>query len=132
MPNRVIHFEIHAADPQRAMDFYTAVFGWEFPVWVEDPPYWGIITAPEGSPETGINGGLMPRQGGAPVEGAAVNAFVCTVQVESYDPIHDKILRAGGLVALPKFALPGMAWHGYYKDTEGNLFGIHEPDPNAR
>ena len=30
--------------------------------------------------------------------------------------------------ALPKFALPGMAWQGYYLDTEGNTIGIHQPD----
>jgi hypothetical protein len=35
------------------------------------------------------------------------------------------------MVALPKSALPGMAWQGYYLDTEGNTFGIHQPDPNA-
>jgi len=25
-----------------------------------------------------------------------------------------------------------MAWQGYYIDTEGNTFGIHQPDPEAR
>ena len=43
-----------------------------------------------------------------------------------------KILAAGGVVAMPKFALTGMAWQGYYLDTEGNTFGIHQPDPNAK
>jgi hypothetical protein len=33
---------------------------------------------------------------------------------------------------LPKHAIAGMAWQGYYKDTEGNLFGIHQPDPSAK
>lgn len=132
MSNRVVHFEIHAADPSRAIDFYRSVFGWQFPVWMENPPYWGVITAPEGSAEPGINGGLMPRQGAAPEARAAVNAFVCTVQVEAYDLVHDRIMAAGGTVALPKFALPGMAWQGYYKDTEGNIFGVHQPDPDAK
>lgn len=35
-------------------------------------------------------------------------------------------------VALPKMALTGMAWQGYYLDTEGNVFGIHQPDPEAK
>jgi hypothetical protein len=26
---RVIHFEIHAHDPERAVTFYTQVFGWK-------------------------------------------------------------------------------------------------------
>jgi predicted enzyme related to lactoylglutathione lyase len=34
-------------------------------------------------------------------------------------------------VALPKYALPGMAWQGYFIDTEGNTFGVHQPDPDA-
>jgi predicted enzyme related to lactoylglutathione lyase len=131
MSNRVVHFEIHAADPERARKFYGAVFGWDFPLWIEQPPYWGVMTAPQESSEPGINGGLMPRHGGPPADGAAVNAYVCTVQVDSYDEIHDKIIKAGGTVALPKFALPGMAWQGYYKDTEGNIFGVHQADENA-
>ena len=24
-----------------------------------------------------------------------------------------------------------VAWQGYYLDTEGNTFGIHQPDPDA-
>lgn len=132
MPNRVVHFEIHAADPQRAMSFYNKVFGWEFPKWMDNPPYWGVMTAAQGSTEAGINGGLMFRMGGAPTEGAAVNAFVCTVQVDSYNSIHDKIIAAGGVVALPRFAIPGLAWQGFFKDTEGNIFGINQPDANAK
>lgn len=132
MSNRVVHFEIHAGDAERAKKFYQAVFGWEFPQWMEEPPYWGVMTAPEGSQELGINGGLMARQGGAPSDGAPVNAYVCTVQVDSYDEIHDKILKAGGTVAVPKHAIPGMAWQGYYKDTEGNIFGVHQPDESAK
>lgn len=54
--NRIVHFEIHDADPERAMKFYQDVFGWEFPKWMEDPAYWGVMTAAEGSKELGING----------------------------------------------------------------------------
>lgn len=132
MPNRIVHFEIHAADPERAMKFYREVFGWEFPRWLENPPYWGVMTAAEGSTEPGINGGLLQRRGGAPAEGAPVNAYVCTVQVDSYDQTHEKILEADGTVALPKHAITGMAWQGYYKDPEGNIFGVHQPDENAK
>ena len=90
------------------------------------------MTAPKDSKEPGLNGGLLPRMGGTPVEGASVNAYVCSIQVDSYDEVHDKILKAGGVVALPKYALPGMAWQGYYKDTEGNIFGVHQSDVTAK
>ena len=132
MPNRIVHFEIHAADPERAILFYKEVFGWDFPKWMDEPAYWGVMTAEEESKEPGINGGLMQRRGEGPTEGAAVNAFVCTVQVDSFDAIHEKIVKAGGTVAVPKHAIPNMAWQGYYKDTEGNIFGVHQPDENAK
>jgi len=135
--NRVVHFEIQADNPVRAMKFYKSVFGWEFPVWMKEPLYYGVMTGSASSPqaaekEPGINGGLLARQGGKHVENAAVNAYVCTVQVDSYDKTHDKILAAGGTVALPKHAITGIAWQGYYKDTEGNIFGIHQPDKKAK
>lgn len=132
MSNRVVHFEIHAGDVERAMRFYRDVFDWEFPKWLEQPPYWGVMTAAEDSTEMGINGGLMNRMGEAPKDGAAVNAYVCTVQVDSFDETHDRIMRAGGTVAMPKHAIPGMAWQGYDKDLEGNIFGVHQADPNAQ
>ena len=32
--NRIIHFEIHAGNPERAVKFYKDVFGWEIREWV--------------------------------------------------------------------------------------------------
>ena len=52
-------------------------------------------------------------------------------RVEDYDATEAAILANGGTLALPKYALPGMAWQGYYVDTEGNTIGIHQPDENA-
>lgn len=132
MANRIVHFEIQAEDPQRAITFYKEVFGWEFPVWMEEPKYWGVMTAAQDSKEPGINGGLLVRKGPAPTEGQSVNAYVCTVQVDDIDATIAKIEGAGGTLALPKHAIMGMAWQAYYKDTEGNIFGIHQPDPNAK
>jgi predicted enzyme related to lactoylglutathione lyase len=31
--NRVIHFDIYADDPERAVKFYGKVFGWEASKW---------------------------------------------------------------------------------------------------
>lgn len=27
---RVVHFEVHASDPERTMNFYRELFGWKF------------------------------------------------------------------------------------------------------
>jgi predicted enzyme related to lactoylglutathione lyase len=133
MNNRVVHFEIQADEPERAMKFYTAAFGWGWQDWskVTGTPYWGILTAPmeaDGTPskEPGINGGLLKRPCPAPKPEQGTNAFVCTIQVENYDETAEKILAAGGVVAMPKMNLGGMAWQGYFLDTEGNTFGIHQ------
>lgn len=130
--NRPIHFEIHADDVQRAVDFYRTCFGWEFQDWSEyaGVAYFGATTGAEGTP--GINGAIMPRMGGQAGPGAPVNGAVLTLGAEDFDALAATILDAGGQVALPKHALPGMAWQGYFLDTEGNVFGIHQPDENAK
>lgn len=124
---RPIHFEIHADDPERAMAFYSDLFGWRFEFYMND--YWSAVTGEEGTP--GINGGLVRRRGPRPTEGQPVSAFVCTLDVPSVDETLARVTAAGGKVAEPKMPIPGMAWLAYCLDTEGNLFGIFEADPNA-
>lgn len=131
MPNRVAHFEIHADNPERAIAFYTKVFGWDIQKWEGGQmEYWMIMTGPR-EEAGGINGGLVRRQGPAPTEKQAVNGFVCTMVVDSYDATAEKIIANGGINVVPKMALIGMAWQGYFKDTEGNIIGLHQPDKNA-
>lgn len=129
---RIVHFEIHVNDMERAKTFYGEVFGWSFQDWSDyaGMPYFGAVTGKEN--EHGIDGALMQRQS-APLEThQALNAFACTIGVENYDLTEAKIIENGGTLAMPKFALPGMAWQGYYIDPEGNTFGIHQPDVNAK
>ena len=120
---RVVHFEIHAGDPERAIDFYESALGWEFTKWDGPGEYWLIKTGSQNEP--GINGGLMRRQG--PLSGDEVNACVCTVQVESIEDTASKVEESGGTVSIPKFSVPGVGWVAYFKDTEGNTFGALEP-----
>ncbi|WP_394219558.1 VOC family protein [Halobacillus trueperi] len=129
---RVVHFEVHVDDMERAKKFYGEVFDWKFEDWSEyaGMPYFGVVTG--GDDELGINGALMQRQSAPPELNQAVNAYACTMGVEDYDAVEAKILEGGGKVALPKYALPGMAWQGYYLDPEGNIFGLHQPDENAK
>lgn len=129
---RLVHFEVHVDDMERAKKFYGEVFGWTFEDWSEyaGMPYFGAVTGDEN--EMGINGALMKRQGPPPAKGQALNGYACTMGVGDYDSTEEKILKNGGEIALLKYALPGMAWQGYYIDPEGNIFGIHQPDPNAK
>jgi predicted enzyme related to lactoylglutathione lyase len=134
--NRVVHFEIHASDPERAIKFYTQVFGWEIKEWVvpgvelpQENRYWMAHTGNEKEP--GIHGGLVIRRGPEPVEGQPVNSFVCTIEINSVDRYLEKAVEAGGTIAVPKMPIPGVGWLAYCKDTEGNLFGIMHSDEKA-
>lgn len=135
--NRVIHFEIQAENPERAVKFYTDVFGWKMEEWVipdiqmeDENRYWLVTTGPD--TELGINGGLMFRRGPAPTEGQPVNAYVCTMGVANLDEYVNKVLKAGGNIAFPKMAVKGIGWLSYCKDTEGNIFGMMQSDENAQ
>ena len=124
---RIVHFEIHAENPDRAIQFYRTVLGWEFSKWDGPMPYWVVKTGPDNEP--GINGGLMPRRG--VIDGEAVIAYVCTAQVPSVDDHTRKVEAAGGSVVVPKMPIPGVGWLAYCKDTEGNIFGLMHADPKA-
>ena len=124
---RVIHFEIHAENPERAIAFYTNTLGWTFTKWQGPTPYWLVTTGPDGEP--GINGGLILRQ--CAIDGQAVIAYVCTVGVTNVDEFVAKAVANGGTLAMPKFAIPTIGWLAYCKDTEGNIFGMIQNDPAA-
>ena len=125
---RVIHFEIHTDEPARAVKFYEALFGWQFTSWGGPMEYWLITTGPDSQP--GINGGLIKRP--CPVTGDGVIAYVCTVDVAELDPMVEKALALGGVLALPKMPIPGVGWLAYVKDTEGNVLGMMQSDPTVK
>jgi predicted enzyme related to lactoylglutathione lyase len=124
---RVVHFEIHADDPQRAVNFYQSVFGWQIQKWDGPEDYWLVTTGQP--PEPGIDGAILKRMG--PINGDAVIAYVCTVDVPSVDDAIAKITSHGGTIALPKMPVPGVGWLVYAKDTEGNIFGALQSDRSA-
>lgn len=130
--NRIIHFEIQADDLERAATFYRAVFDWKIQKWAGmEIEYWMVMTAELDSKEPGINGGMVKRPEQAATPGCGANAYVCSIIVDNFETTTEKILAAGGKIAMPKFAIRGMAWQGYFLDTEGNTFGVHQPDPAA-
>lgn len=133
MKNRVVHFEIQVDNPDRAIRFYKNIFDWQIEEWKGgDQKYWMIMTAEKDSKEMGINGGMLLRPTKIPNAECGINSYVCTILVEDFDEIAKKIISEGGMLAMPKFAIKGMAWQGYYIDTEGNTFGIHQPDKDAK
>jgi predicted enzyme related to lactoylglutathione lyase len=121
--SRPIHFEIPAENPQRAIAFYSNVFGWKFSKWDGPMDYWVISTGQASEP--GIDGGLLPRRD-------PNQPCVNTIGVANVDDAVASVLSHGGAIALPKMAVPGVGWLAYGKDTEGHIFGMMQADPSAR
>lgn len=124
---RTVHFEIQASQPQRLIDFYSALFGWNFKQWGEHA-YWLIDT---GAGRPGIDGGLLPRRGPAPAAAQAVNAFVCTIDVAQIDHAMEQACALGASVAMPRMTVEGVGLLGYLKDPDGNLFGVMQFSPDV-
>jgi uncharacterized protein len=122
---RVVHFEIHAADPDRAVKFYEGVFGWEIKKWGGPIDYWLVTSGPDEEP--GINGAILRRMGSEPSSDQAVNSFVSTIQVDSIEETERTVPDAGGEQVLPRQEIEGVGKVSYFKDTEGNVFGALEP-----
>ena len=116
---RVIHFELPADEPERAVRFYEMVFGWKISKWDGPMDYWLVMTGEEGAP--GIDGAISPRDAGATV--------TYVIDVPSADEYVGKVLSAGGTVVLPKHEVPGVGYLAYCTDTEGNIFGIMQDLP---
>lgn len=122
---RVVHFEIHAADCDRAERFYRRVFGWDVRRYEGAPvDYRLITTGAEG--EAGINGAIVGRQGTADGQDAIV-AFVCTIEVDDIDATEAAVRDAGGEQVVDRQTMENVGSFSYFKDPEGNVFGAMQP-----
>jgi predicted enzyme related to lactoylglutathione lyase len=120
---RVVHFEIPAEDPGRAVKFYSEVFNWKIEKWAGPVDYWLIITGDEDEP--GINGAIMKRQNPQ----ATISN---TIEIPSVDDFLNKIVASGGKIIAPKIPVPGVGYAAYFEDTEGNVFGLMQDDKTAK
>jgi uncharacterized protein len=121
--NRITHFEIPAEDTKRASEFYREVFGWKFTSWGGPEEYLLVETGPNSEP--GINGGLMKKK-------HPQQPVVCTIEVEDINTYIKRIEHSGGVIVVDKQAVPGVGWLAYFKDTEGNIFGVWQANAEAK
>ncbi len=119
---KVVHFELPADDPKRAISFYEKVFGWTVTKW-EGIDYWLVTAGSDDEP--GINAAITPRT-------TPERATICSMSTTSVDESARKVVDAGGSVIMPKGPVPGVGYLIMCKDTEGTVFGIIEFDPSAK
>lgn len=128
----VIHFEIMASNPTELAAFYEGVFGWEASTWEGPVEYHLLDTKSDGA---GIDGAIMAREGPRPDPGdeQPMGGFICTVDVlEVVDGGHRGLevamaaIEEHGGRAGEAGDVPGVGWHAYAWDPDGNQFGLME------
>lgn len=116
--SRVVHFEINADEPERAVKFYSTVFGWKIEKWgVEE--YWLASTGEKSDP--GIDGAIQKRT----TPGATT---MNTIGVDSLTETLAKITARGGKIIQADTPIPGVGMWALCQDTEGNPFGVLQPE----
>jgi hypothetical protein len=124
--NKVTHFEFPWDDKERAVSFYTKVFGWKPFEW-EQMGYtsWqtGDIDEKMQPKEPGfINGGSSKRDPAMPYP-------MFYVDVDDIELALSKITENGGSVVRGKTPLGengAMGFLAWFKDSEGNILGLSQ------
>lgn len=114
---RVVHFDLSADDPDRAIQFYQNVFGWKIEKWKGPLDYWLVYTGD--SEEFGIDGSIVKR-----TNPSYTTANI--IHVPSVDECAARVKQNGGEIVEFKKVIPGVGYLVMCKDTEGNVFGIIE------
>jgi predicted enzyme related to lactoylglutathione lyase len=125
MPTAVRHLALNADDVQRAKTFYESVFGWRLEPW-GPPDYYQQQPTREGEPIIALHG----RRELAP--GARMLGLEATLAVEDIAAARAAIEAAGGRIVAPQYYIEGVGKLFYFADTEGNILGAmqYDPDPH--
>jgi predicted enzyme related to lactoylglutathione lyase len=115
--SRVVHFEFTTPEPEKDVEFFSAVFGWSINRWGEER-YWLVDTG-EG---VGINGAIMPMN--SPNQPRTID----TIEIDDLDATMEKALAAGATVAMDVQVMPGVGRVAYFMSPTGILFGAIEPE----
>ncbi|HXW12287.1 MAG TPA: VOC family protein [Nitrososphaeraceae archaeon] len=120
---RISYLDFSADDPDRAVNFYSKVFGWQINKWEGPKEYWEIKTGEPNEP--GIDGGLSKRER----IGDWTTPFI---NVPAIDQYIDKIESNGGKIIQPKTSIPSIGYTLLVKDTESNTIGLFEENKEAK
>lgn len=114
----IVPFEIFFDDGERARKFYTELFGWELEK-IPGTEYWNIST------EEGASGGLTKRFN-------PNQRIIDYFGVLSVREACSRVEALGGRVLVPRVAVPKSGYYTLCMDSEVNVFGLWEDDPEAK
>ena len=117
MPGRIVHFELLAADADRASGFWNGLFGWNVGGSVMEDFDYRMFDLGEGQ-----GGAIYPAE-----TPGTMNVYFDTDDIEASIA---KVRELGGS-ADDKQPVPGHGWFTACKDTEGIAFHLFQADSNA-
>ena len=132
MPNRIVHFEVEAADRERAKNFYAQAFGWQMQQMGEDMGNYVVVTTTEstdaGPTKPGaINGGFYAKKPDWPMQYPSV-----VIAVDDVKRAMAKVTASGGKVLGEPMEIPGVGQYVSFVDSEGNRVSMLQPIPRGR
>ncbi len=120
MTKPISWFEIPATDLDRARTFYQTIFDVTLTPHDMGP---NRLAAFPYDRERHTGGCVMSGPG---MEPSGLGTIIYLNASPSLDAVLDRVVPAGGGIALPRTALPpGMGFFAQIVDTEGNRVGVH-------
>ena len=116
--NAVNWFEIMVADFDRAHTFYETILGTSMDT-VDGESKMALFPAEY---DKGVGGCLTLMKGAEP--GAGGSLVYLNVEGD-LDGVLSRIPDAGGEIIKPRTAIPPHGFIGVFKDSEGNVVGLH-------
>ncbi len=125
--NPVGWFEIYVDDLDRATKFYETVLGMKLEELPSPMDHLKMMAFPMSMGSSGASGSLCKMEGMKCGGGSTLVYFSC----QDCDVEASRIEEAGGKLHMPKTSIGQYGSIALGIDTEGNIFGLHNPPANS-
>ncbi len=119
--NPVVYFEIPVTDLDRAIRFYTAVFGFTFEKTIIDHNEMALFPLSDALP--GISGALAKGE----IYKPTLDGVVLYFHSDAIEKTLEKAIANGGAALYPKTSNGELGFVAEFKDSEGNRIALHQP-----
>jgi len=114
--NPVVYFEIPVEDLERAIQFYKAVFNFEFEKTKIDGHEMALFPFKEEA--SGISGEVYKP---------TVEGVIIYFKTKNIDEVLRLAVKNGGEILYPKTSNGELGFVAEFKDSEGNRIALHQP-----
>lgn len=114
----IVHIEFSVDNLENTGKFYADLFDWKIKSW-QGMDYYTF------EPKDGPGGGFSPIDGETYKPGTVI-VYLYTSDLEG---TLEKIVTAGGKVAVMRQEIDGQGWFALFHDPAGNLLGLFTNNP---